>query len=110
MLNAPRVMIVEDDEDDFILARDLLQEVYGADIEVDWAPAWKDGLDALVAAKHDVFLVDYRLGARDGLDLVQEANAQGCMAPIILLSGQDDPEIDLRAMSVGAQDYLVKET
>ncbi|MBL4720710.1 MAG: EAL domain-containing protein [Alphaproteobacteria bacterium] len=110
MMNAPRVMIVEDDEDDFILARDLLQEVYGADIEVDWAPAWKDGLDALVAAKHDVFLVDYRLGARDGLDLVQEANAQGCMAPIILLSGQDSPEIDLRAMSVGAQDYLVKDS
>ena len=64
---------------------------------------------ALIAAKHDVYLVDYRLGARDGLEMVQEANAQGCVAPIILLSGQDDPEIDLRAMSAGAQDYLVKD-
>jgi diguanylate cyclase (GGDEF)-like protein len=109
MMSTPQVMIVEDDEDDFILARELLQEVYGANIEVDWSPVWEDGLESLIAAKHDVYLVDYRLGARDGLEMVQEANAQGCIAPIILLSGQDDPEIDLRAMAVGAQDYLVKD-
>ena len=51
---------------------------------------------------------DYRLGSRNGLDLLSEAVGQGCAAPMIFLTGQRDREIDLEAMRVGAADYLVK--
>ena len=57
---------------------------------------------------HDVYLVDYRLGERTGLELVREAVAKGSNGPFILLTGQDSREIDIEAMKAGASDYLVK--
>src|SRR5207237_7264187 len=53
-------------------------------------------------------LVDYRLGAQNGIDFLRAALEQGCQAPIILLTGQGEREIDLEAMKAGAADYLVK--
>jgi light-regulated signal transduction histidine kinase (bacteriophytochrome) len=52
--------------------------------------------------------VDYRLGARDGVELVETAFKNGCRAPMIVLTGQGDRLIDMRAMEVGAADYIVK--
>ncbi|HEX2640043.1 MAG TPA: diguanylate cyclase, partial [Pyrinomonadaceae bacterium] len=57
---------------------------------------------------HDIYLVDYRLGERTGLELLRAAIRNGCTAPIILLTGQGDKEIDFQAMQAGAADYLVK--
>ena len=56
----------------------------------------------------DVALVDYRLGAHDGLELLSAAAKAGVSTPIILLTGQDDLETDVRAASAGASDYLIK--
>src|SRR5690606_40531187 len=65
-------------------------------------------LEALTTNGFDVCLVDYRLGARDGLQLLREANERGVVTPLILLTGQGDYEVDVRAMMAGAADYLVK--
>jgi DNA-binding response OmpR family regulator len=59
--------------------------------------------------QHDVFMVDYVLGERNGIDLLNEAREKGCNAPIILLTGRGDREVDLAAMKAGAADYLDKE-
>ena len=109
MTDAPHILIVDDDEDDFVLTRELLREAYGSSIDVDWEKSCDDGLDAISAKNHDVYLIDYHLGARDGLQLVREANERECSAPIILLTGQDDRETDIQAMEAGAYDYLVKD-
>jgi two-component system sensor histidine kinase/response regulator len=53
-------------------------------------------------------LFDYHLGHADGLELLREAMARGCKAPIILLTGNDNLETDIEAMKAGASDYLVK--
>jgi PAS domain S-box-containing protein len=100
--------LIEDDEDDFLLTRDLLAEIPGRRFEIDWARTWDQGFDAVLRNRHDVCLVDYRLGARTGVELLQEALARGCQAPIILLTGQGEHEVDLQAMRAGASDYLVK--
>ena len=60
------------------------------------------------AIEHDVYLFDYHLGHADGLQLLREALARGCKAPIILLTGNDNWETDVEAMKAGAADYLVK--
>lgn len=83
----PRILIVDDDEDDFVLTRELLREAYGSEIEVDWMDSWDTGLDAIAAKQHDVYLIDYRLDAQDGVQLVREAIDLECAAPIILLTG-----------------------
>lgn len=106
---APRILLIEDDEDDYILARDLLREIFRSRLQLDWLSDWDEALEAIAGATHDVYIVDYRLGARNGVDLVREATSLGSRAPFILLTGQGSRSIDLEAMRVGATDYLVKD-
>jgi PAS domain S-box-containing protein len=99
---------VDDDEDDYVLTRDWFCEMEGARFELEWVASYDAALNAIAHNDHDVYLFDYRLGERNGLDLLDEAIAKGCKAPIILLTGQGDHEIDVEAMKAGAADYLDK--
>jgi diguanylate cyclase (GGDEF)-like protein len=105
---APRILLIEDDEDDYLLTRGLLAEAFGAAFELEWVQSWEAALRAIAQARHDIYLVDYRLGARNGLELVREAVDLGSAAPFIVLTGQGNREIDLEAMRAGAADYLAK--
>ena len=99
-----KILLVEDDEDDYIIVRDLLAETRGERFSLDWAKTFEGGLEQMRDGLHDVCLVDYRLGARNGVELLREAMEEGCPAPIILLTGLRDRELDLRAMEAGAAD------
>jgi FixJ family two-component response regulator len=70
--------------------------------------SWDQALAVVAQARHDVYLVDYRLGEGNGLQLVREAVELGSAAPFIVLTGQGNREIDLEAMRAGAADYLAK--
>ena len=103
-----KVLLVEDDEDDYLITRDLLSDIPGRKFSIEWAKTFEAGLEAMVANNHDVVLVDYRLGARNGVELLRLALERGCQAPIILLTGSSQIKVDLEAMRAGADDYLVK--
>ena len=103
------ILLIDDDEDDYVLVRDLLTDMEQTDFRIDWVDQYDQGLAKVLENKHDVYLVDYRLGKKNGLDLLQAAIAGGVRRPIIVLTGKGLPEIDLRAMQMGAADYLVKE-
>jgi two-component system cell cycle sensor histidine kinase/response regulator CckA len=107
-LEVLKVLLVEDDEDDYILTRGLFTEIGDKRYKVQWISSYNAGLEAMVRNQHDICLVDYRLGARNGIELLREAHARGCKAPIILLTGQGEHEVDVEAMKAGAADYLVK--
>ena len=106
--DAMRVLLIEDDEDDYLLTGELLKEVFGRHLQLDWFQSWREGLEQVFEARHDVVIVDYRLGERNGLELVREAVHLGCAMPFIVLTGEGNREIDLEAMRAGATDYLVK--
>ena len=108
MKNEIKILVIDDDEEDFIIARDLFSEIDRKKYLVDWASSYKEGIKNISEKNHHVYLVDYRLGADDGLELISEVLANGCETPLILLTGQSDIEIDIQAMKVGASDYLVK--
>ena len=101
-----KVLLVEDDEDDYVIIRDLLSEM--GRFELEWVTDYDPALEAIEREEHDVYLLDYHLGERSGLELLREALRKGCKGPIILLTGQGDRELDLEAMQAGAADYLVK--
>lgn len=103
-----KVLLVEDDEDDFQLARGLLSEVGGRKVDLRWAASYQEALRAIESGGHDVCLVDYRLGERTGLELLREAGCADRNAPMIMLTSQNDYDLDAEAMRAGAADYLVK--
>jgi signal transduction histidine kinase len=102
------VLLVEDDEDDALLIRDWLAESETARFTLEWVTTYEAALESLARGQHDVYLVDYRLGPHSGVEFVRTAIAQGCSAPMILLTGVDSRTVDLEAMDAGAADYLAK--
>ncbi len=103
-----RVLLVEDDEDDYVLTRSLVSSRENANIRLDWVDNYAGAMLAIQENNYDVYLVDYRLGENTGIDLIQESFRLGQRAPMILLTGQDDLTIDQSALELGAADYLVK--
>ena len=102
------VLLVDDDEDSYLLTRHYLSKIAGEKHHLDWAPTYEKGVEIISEGRHDVYLLDYRLGARNGIDLLKEALALGCKAPIIMLT-TENPEVDAEAMRLGAADFLSKD-
>jgi len=103
-----RVLLVDDDEDDFIITRDLIAEIGRSRYRLDWISDYATALATLQRQEHDVCLLDYRLGEKTGLDLICQTRRLPLCPPMILLTGRGDQELDLEAMKAGAADYLVK--
>jgi diguanylate cyclase (GGDEF)-like protein/PAS domain S-box-containing protein len=103
------VLIVEDDDDDFLIASQLLSSQEGWRFEVERAATYEEALVAIEQGRHDVYLVDYRLGAKTGLDLIRECFTGEVRPPVLLLTGQGDYEVDLTATRLGVTDFLVKD-
>ncbi len=103
-----RILLIEDDEDDYILIRRLLSEAPSR-FQLDWVSTFDAGLKAVSEGRHDVYLLDYRLGDQNGLGLLRTAMEMGCSGPFIFLTGAGNYTLDMEAMRAGAADYLVKD-
>lgn len=101
------LLVVDDDGDDVELLEDTLSEMRGYEAKVTWVPTYEQALRADHDA-YDAILLDYKLGAHSGLDLLKLLAEMGVRAPLILLTGLDDASVDTAASTLGAADYLVK--
>lgn len=108
MSSAQRILIIEDDRLQFRVTERLLANARMARFEVDWAHTFEDGLRLLLTGNYAACLLDFQLGARDGLELLQAARAENCHTPVIFLTADSSEQIDEAAMQAGASDYLVK--
>ena len=103
-----KVLMIDDNEDDFILTSESMVETSGTRFRFEWAAAFDDGLKVLAENRHDICLVDYSLGRHDGLELTRQASRAGSTIPMIILTGMNDHDLDIEATRAGACDYLVK--
>src|SRR4051812_12387618 len=103
-----RILIIDDDEDDFFITSEYLRQIEEYNLSIDWCYKFSDAVSHLKKCSYDIFFVDYRLGAKTGLDFLKEAVQMGCEEPIVLLTGKGNKEVDIEAMQMGATDYLVK--
>lgn len=103
-----RVLLVEDDEEDYIITRDLLNSIKSESYNLGWVKDYDTALETIACDRPDVCLIDYRLGDHNGIELLQEARSRGWRLPIILLTGIGDYRVDVEAMKCGAADYLTK--
>ncbi len=103
------VLLIEDDEDDYVIIRELLSEIRTHEFGLKWVSQYDEAKQELDRSGYDVCLLDYRLGGQTGLELLNEAEAQRSKIPIVLLTGQGDYKVDIMAMKSGASDYVVKD-
>lgn len=106
--NKLKILIVDDDEDDFIITSDYISRAPGITAQLDWCSKHDEALQHMINKDYDLYFVDYRLGAKSGIDLLKTALNNNCEEPIILLTGKGSYNIDKEATDLGATDYLVK--
>ncbi|MBI4944960.1 MAG: hybrid sensor histidine kinase/response regulator [Bacteroidetes bacterium] len=108
MYKDSKILLIDDDEEDFLLTRDVISQIQNKRYHLDWSSNYDEGKKQIFKNEHDVYLIDYRLGNSVGLELIREAIAEGIDTPLIVLTGVKDSQIDEESEKAGAADYLVK--
>lgn len=103
-----KVLLVDDDEDDFVIAREMLCDQAIVEFQIEWAPTFESGLEAIAGHCPDVCVVDFRLGEHNGLDFMRRVLDQGFDIPMVMMTGHGDLSVDVEAARIGAVGYLVK--
>lgn len=106
--NLIKVLLIEDNQDDFVMIYDLLSQVESPKILLDWENTYETGLTVMKKNQHDICLFDYHLGETKGLETVKTAINLGCKTPIVLLTETENQELEMDLMNKGVADYLNK--
>ena len=106
----PRVLLLEDNEDDAEFVQELTRGAPAEPIEISHVVRLAEAADHLRKERFDVVISDLNVPDSQGLETFLSLHAQFPKVPIIVLTGMADQAVALRAMRQGAQDYLVKGT
>jgi DNA-binding response OmpR family regulator len=105
-----KILLIDDDEDDYLLTREMVSKTNAHAVELSWVSTYDEGVAHLTNGySYDAVLIDYDLGVKTGLDLMRQVIPQGCPYPLILLTGRGSYEVDVEAMQAGASLYLTKD-
>ncbi|MFD0750289.1 PAS domain S-box protein [Mucilaginibacter calamicampi] len=104
------ILVVEDNEGDFVLVEDLLFERINAPV-IHHAITYKEACSFLVKsrAKFDVILLDLSLPDKTGEVLIKELLDRCFNIPLIVLTGYADFAFGVKSLSLGVSDYILKE-
>lgn len=100
-----RILLIEDDA---ALSRGLVAALTAEGYSVDPAP---DGTSALMMASDEPYAIitlDVGLPDMSGFDVLKSLRAQGCHAPVLILTARDEIDDRVRGLDLGADDYLLK--
>ena len=86
MMKKIKILVVDDDEDDYVLLKSYFNEIATYDIELAWTPKYNNALSEMVTNKYDLYFIDYLMGQHTGLELLESAISGGCTKPTIILT------------------------
>ena len=102
------ILLLDDDEDDYVLVKSMLHTSFGATVNLDWYQ--KDGVatEMICSGLYVVTLVDYRLGKENGLEVLRVAKSHCPDQAIFLFTGWTHDDIEQKAKNAGANGVLQK--
>ena len=108
-----RLLLVDDDAVDRLSVRRTIARsgLAGASVEeaTDMTHALEQVERAEGESRFDCILLDYSLAGDTGLDVLRELRARGLTTPVVMLTGQSDPQTAAELMKAGAADFLTKD-
>lgn len=108
MTDTVRILLVEDDEDDYFLAADSLAQCTSPKFDLVWARNGDEAIEYLQGEAFDLCLLDYLLGQENAMDVLDRLKSLSFTIPVVVLTGQADSIVDDRVMRAGAEDFLTK--
>jgi PAS domain S-box-containing protein len=105
-IHAIQVLIVDDDLNQATLVKDILK--ISGEFAIHWVNCIQDLWQYLANHQPEIILLDYRLPDGTGLEVLEELHKRGSRIPVVIITGQGDERLAVRALQLGATDYLVK--
>lgn len=105
------ILIFDDNPDDCFLIKDMIEKfMTSEDVNISVAYNFEQAIEACYKSNQefDACLLDFRLGKRDGIRVLQEFREHGIGMPIIFLTGAGDEEVAVKALHSGAANYFSK--
>lgn len=103
-----KILLIDDDADDALLFRHAVKKIPDGNFVVEWVDDFQTGRTKIAENTHDVYVIDYQLGAENGTQLLREFDVVQREQPFIMLTGAADGTREKEAMKLGAADYLIK--
>ncbi|MGV3720790.1 MAG: PAS domain S-box protein, partial [Actinomycetota bacterium] len=104
-----RVLLVDDHPGDASRTRKLLSELPGQPFELTWVSHSAEALSVLRAGGWSACLLNHRLDAGEGLDLLRAVTGESGETPVILFTQHADPQLDVLAVQEGAADSIARD-
>lgn len=102
------ILLIDDDEDEYVFMKDLLSEVPNSHYELTWTPSYNEALEKIKGGNYNMCFIDYKLGERSGVELLREIGDYNPELPCVILTGLGNYFVDVEAMAAGAADYIEK--
>ena len=99
------ILIIEDDP---VIGKAVQKGLREAGHECQWLKDGSDGLDATLAQKHDVVILDLLVPGESGLSILEKMRAGGIKTPVLVLTALGSVDDRVVGLNKGADDYLVK--
>jgi two-component system, OmpR family, response regulator len=102
---APRVLIVDDEENISFLVASALK-LQGLDTFT--SANGHDAIAQVAAVQPDLIVLDVMMPGIDGFEVLRRLRADGCHVPVMFLTARDAVDDRVRGLTIGGDDYLVK--
>ena len=103
-----KLLLIDDDKEEYNLVRKYLKGAHSGPYEIEWVSTFEKAIDTIASSQFDLCLLDYNLGERTGMELLQEIKVHKIGLPVVLLTGQANFDLDVDAMEKGVSDFLEK--
>nr|WP_294520004.1 response regulator transcription factor [uncultured Rhodopila sp.] len=100
-----RILLVEDDS---VAARSIMQMLKAAGAVADLTEGGEDALELLRHYEYDIVVLDLALADIEGLEVVRRMRISRNDTPVLVLSGLTMPQARVKALSLGADDFIIK--
>ncbi|EIE03430.1 ATP-binding response regulator [Leptospira licerasiae] len=99
-----KILFVDDEE----VIRDLFQEIFGSEYELVLAGTAEQGLSLAESETFDLIITDIRLPRMNGIEFITKLREKGVDTPFIVITGNQDIQISINALRLGAVDFFLK--
>jgi DNA-binding NtrC family response regulator len=100
-----KILIIDDEKDNTEIIKDILEDVSYSTM---LARSATEAKAILAANDFDLILMDVWMPGQDGISLLSEWYSEGFNIPVVMMSGHAEPSDIVRAMKLGAVDFLKK--
>lgn len=105
-----RILIIEDNQMDIFMLQEMLAESIKMNYELDVTLSLASGLKKLKSDSYDALLLDLNLpDSNGGISVIEQVLECDNQVPIVIITGNEDDELALEAVRLGAQDFIHKD-